>query len=57
MYIRKRNPDAFFRLGKVSLLRGERQDALGYFRKAYDIFTAEDAYKKIAEKHIKRLKV
>jgi protein O-mannosyl-transferase len=57
MYIKKRNPDAFFRLGRVSLLRGERQDALGYFRKSYDIFATDDAYKKIAEKHINRLKI
>lgn len=57
MYIKKRNPDAFFRLGKVSLMRGERQEALGYFKKAYDIFADEDAYKKIAKKHITRLKI
>ncbi len=57
LYSMKRNPEAFFHLGKISLLRGEKKEALDYFGKAYDLFPEDDAYKAIAEKHIKSLKI
>ena len=57
MYIKKRNPDAFSGSARFRLcaVRGKTRSAIS--RKAYDIFADEDAYKKIAKKHITRLKI
>ncbi len=55
LYNTSDNADTFYWLGKIFLMRGERQEALAYFRKADSKFNADNEYKVIAQKFIARL--
>jgi tetratricopeptide (TPR) repeat protein len=49
------NAETYYCLGKVFLVRGERQEALAYFKKAEINFNPDNEYKTISQKFIARL--
>jgi len=55
LYNTSDNADTFYWLGKIFLMRGERQEALAYFKKAESKFNPDNEYKVIAQKFIARL--
>ncbi len=54
-YKRSDDPNAFFWLGRRFLMRGERGEALAYFRKAESKFIAGNDLKVVSQKFIARL--
>lgn len=57
MLYKKKSDDAdiFYLLGKKFLMRGEKQEALAYFRMAENKFSPDNKYKAISHKFIARL--
>jgi len=55
LYNISNNADTFYWLAKIFLMRGERQEALVYFRMAEEKYGADNAYKDISRKFIARL--
>jgi tetratricopeptide (TPR) repeat protein len=47
--------DVYYTLGKIFLAQGEREEAINYFQKAEDKFSADNKYKIISQKFIARL--
>jgi tetratricopeptide (TPR) repeat protein len=47
--------DIFYWLGKSFLLRGEKREALNYFKKAESKFSADNKFKDISRKFVARL--
>ncbi len=55
LYNTSEHADAFYWLGKIFLMRGERREALAYFRKAESKLNPDNDYKVITQKLITRL--
>ncbi|HYA87055.1 MAG TPA: hypothetical protein VEI57_08345 [Nitrospirota bacterium] len=55
LYNTPENADTFYWLGKIFLMRGDRQEALAYFKKAEINFNPGNAYRVITQKFIARL--